>query len=73
MIIDRKFPFKEAGQAYEYPWSGIPAGESRAACTDRLCRIEPGHLYTVRFLDATLDPTLIVLQAYSLHWPNIAG
>ena len=27
MIIDRKFPFKEAGQAFEYPRSGLPAGK----------------------------------------------
>jgi hypothetical protein len=28
MIIGRKFPFKEAGQAFEYPWSGIPVGKA---------------------------------------------
>jgi len=26
-IIDRKFPFKEAGQAFEYLWSGIHVGK----------------------------------------------
>ena len=26
-IIDRKSPFKEAGQAFEYPWSGILVGK----------------------------------------------
>jgi hypothetical protein len=29
-IIDRKFPFKEAGQAFEYLWSAIHVGKISA-------------------------------------------